>query len=326
MGVPRGVTLVVGGGYHGKSTLLAALERGVYPHVAGDGRELVAADPTAFKLRAEDGRSVKRTDISPFIRNLPDGRDTRAFCSDDASGSTSQAANAVEALESGTTLLLIDEDTSASNFMVRDELMQRVVHRDKEPITPFIERVRALYRVMGVSTVIVAGSSGAFFHVADVVIQMDGYRPRDVTALAKQEAAAFPLPPSTAVPFVPPRFARAPRGCAGGQRRGRGGRGPRPRAAGVSDVSVDSEHIDVKYLEQLVDPEQAMTLSCLVVDAETRLFDGRKTLQEVVEELYTRLCKFGFNGIGGSMVGTNLAMPRKQEIFGCFNRYRKLQL
>ena len=144
MGIPQGVTLIVGGGYHGKSTLLKALELGIYNHIAGDGREFVITDRTAVKLRAEDGRSVKDVDISLFINNLPNGKDTVRFCTEDASGSTSQAANMMEAMEAASRVFLIDEDTSATNFMIRDELMQRVVHRDVEPITPYIERVREL--------------------------------------------------------------------------------------------------------------------------------------------------------------------------------------
>ena len=151
MGIRQGVTLIVGGGYHGKSTLLKALELGVYNHIAGDGREYVITDESAVKLRSEDGRSICRTDISMFINDLPNGKNTTAFSTEDASGSTSQAANVVEALEAGTSLLLIDEDTSATNFMVRDELMQRVIHRDMEPITPFLDRVRELYENHGVS-------------------------------------------------------------------------------------------------------------------------------------------------------------------------------
>ena len=134
-----------------------------------------------MKLRAEDGRSVKNVDISLFIQNLPDLRDTKRFCTEDASGSTSQAAGVVEAMESGAKTFLVDEDTSATNFMIRDELMQMVVHRDKEPITPFVERVRALYDEQGISTILVAGSSGAYFHVADRVMQMDCYVPKEVT-------------------------------------------------------------------------------------------------------------------------------------------------
>ena len=190
MGIKKGITLIVGGGYHGKSTLLKALELGVYDHIAGDGREYVITDASALKLRAEDGRSIQKTDISMFINDLPNGKDTVGFCTEDASGSTSQAANVVEGIEAGTKLLLIDEDTSATNFMIRDELMQRVIHREMEPITPFIERIRELYEEYDISTVIVAGSSGAYFHIADSVIQMDRYMPKDITAFAKKEAEA----------------------------------------------------------------------------------------------------------------------------------------
>lgn len=181
MGIRRGITLIVGGGYHGKSTLLKALQEGVYDHIAGDGRELVATDETAMKLRAEDSRVVHAVDISSFINNLPDGRDTRSFSTEDASGSTSQAASTVEALEAGARTLLIDEDTSATNFMVRDALMEAVVAAEHEPITPFVERVRALWERHGVSCVLVMGSSGAFFPVADSVIQMDAYEVNDIT-------------------------------------------------------------------------------------------------------------------------------------------------
>ena len=173
MGIRRGITLIVGGGYHGKSTLLKALELGVYNHIAGDGREYVITDDTAVKVRAEDGRSIRDTDISLFINNLPNGKDTVHFTTEDASGSTSQAAGVVEAMEAGASLLLMDEDTSATNFMIRDELMQRVIHRDMEPITPFLDRIRELYDGYGISTILVAGSSGAYFHIADHIIQMD---------------------------------------------------------------------------------------------------------------------------------------------------------
>ena len=185
MGIPLGVTLIVGGGFHGKSTLLQALERGVYNHIAGDGREYVITDETAVKLRAEDGRSINHVDISLFIRDLPNKKDTTCFSTADASGSTSQAAAVIESIEAGTRAFLIDEDTSATNFMLRDDLMQRIVSRDKEPITPFIERARDLYKQAGISTVLVAGSSGAYFFIADTIIQMDAYRPFDITEMVK---------------------------------------------------------------------------------------------------------------------------------------------
>lgn len=197
MGIPCGITLIVGGGYHGKSTLLEALELGVYNHIAGDGREYVITRDDAVKIRAEDGRSIKHTDISFFINDLPNHKDTHSFYSEDASGSTSQAANVIEALETGSHLLLIDEDTSATNFMIRDELMQRVVNRNQEPITPFIERVQWLSDTQGISSILVAGSSGSYFHVADTILQMDHYKPVDITAFAKKKrklSLLFTLP------------------------------------------------------------------------------------------------------------------------------------
>lgn len=200
MAIARGITLIVGGGYHGKSTLLKALESGVYNHIAGDGREYVITDDTAIKLRAEDGRSINNVDISLFIRDLPNKKDTTRFSTADASGSTSQAAAVIEGIEAGAGAFLIDEDTSATNFMLRDDLMQKIVSRDKEPITPFIERARDLYEQAGISTVLVAGSSGAYFFIADTVIQMDSYRPADITPLVRDACEKAASNPETSAP------------------------------------------------------------------------------------------------------------------------------
>lgn len=191
MGIRKGVTLIVGGGYHGKSTILNAIELGVYDHIKGDGREYCVTEDTAMKIRAEDGRSIKNADISMFINHLPNGKDTVHFSTEDASGSTSQAGNVVEAIEAGAGVLLIDEDTSATNFMVRDELMQRVVSHEKEPITPFVDRIRMLKDDFDISTILVAGSSGSYFYKADTIIQMDEYEPYDITERAKEEAEKY---------------------------------------------------------------------------------------------------------------------------------------
>nr|WP_306301216.1 ABC-ATPase domain-containing protein [Thalassobacillus sp. C254] len=188
MGLTKGVNLVVGGGYHGKSTLLEAIERGVYNHRRGDGREYVITEESACKIRAEDGRSVKGVDISPFISNLPIQKDTQHFSTDNASGSTSQAANIMESIEAGAETLLIDEDTSATNFMIRDSRMQALVAKEKEPITPFIDKVTSLYQEHGISTILVVGGSGDYFEVADKVVMMDEYTPVDVTEKAKEIA------------------------------------------------------------------------------------------------------------------------------------------
>lgn len=191
MGIPTGVTLIVGGGYHGKSTLLEAIALGIYNHIPGDGREQLVTDPGAVKIRAEDGRSIAGVDISPFINHLPQGRSTTYFCTENASGSTSQAASIIEALEADATVLLVDEDTSATNFMIRDRRMQALIAKDKEPITPFIDKIRLLYRDYSVSTVLVMGGSGDYFDVADIVIAMTDYEPSDVTAQARAIATQY---------------------------------------------------------------------------------------------------------------------------------------
>ncbi|MEM1310288.1 MAG: ABC-ATPase domain-containing protein, partial [Cyanobacteria bacterium P01_H01_bin.153] len=190
MGIPRGITLIVGGGYHGKSTLLRAIEAGIDNHIPGDGREQVVTDAAAIKVRAEDGRSVAGVNISPFINHLPQGRSTTQFSTQDASGSTSQAASIVEAVEAGATVLLIDEDTSATNFMIRDRRMQALIAKDREPITPFVDKVRQLKADYGISTILVMGGSGDYFDVADTVIALDNYQPQDVTTQAHAIAAA----------------------------------------------------------------------------------------------------------------------------------------
>ena len=323
MGIRRGITLIVGGGYHGKSTLLKALELGVYNHIQGDGREYVITKDDAMKIRAEDGRSIKKTDISMFINDLPNGKDTRGFYTEDASGSTSQAANVIESMEAGASVMLIDEDTSATNFMIRDELMQRVIHRDMEPITPFIDRILELYQVYGISTVIVAGSSGAYFHIADTIIQMDRYEPKEITKLAKETAKDFPAMSGMEKPAEKPIFVRCPRQ----------GRGFKPndrikmKTMGKEMVQINRETIDLRYVEQLADTEQVSALGYCVRYAEKHLFQGKDTIQNVVDKLEEKICREGLSSLCESNTSVaNLALPRRQEIFACLNRYRGLNL
>ncbi len=180
---------------------------GCIPISPGDGREYVVSDPAAVKIRAEDGRRVEAVDISPFITGIPGGKDTRSFSSEDASGSTSQAATIMEALEAGARLFCIDEDTSATNFMIRDRRMQALVAKEHEPITPYIDRVRELFTEFGVSSVIVIGGSGDYLDVADTVICMDAYRPDLITDAARKIAVEYPTGriPETGQAF-PPRW------------------------------------------------------------------------------------------------------------------------
>ena len=321
MGIKKGVTLFVGGGFHGKSTLLQALQNGVYDHIGGDGRELVITDASAVKLRAEDGRSISNVDISPFIRNLPGKKDTVHFSTEDASGSTSQAANLMEAVESGSSLLLMDEDTSATNFMIRDELMQQVIVSEEEPIIPFIDRVEGLYKEWGVSSVIVAGSSGSYFYVADTIIQMKEYEPIDITKKAKEAAAAYPVRLRQEENFPEPAEKRCPRPNTALRKEER----LKWKALGVSELSLAKDTVELRYLEQLKDSEQTAALACILQYMELRLMDGRKSLQEITEELEKQLDEKGLESLfERGQVKSSLARPRRQEIEACVNRYRKL--
>ena len=325
-GIPEGVTLIVGGGYHGKSTLLEALELGVYNHIAGDGREYVITDDKAMKIRAEDGRSIQHVDISMFIRNLPNGKDTKVFCTEDASGSTSQAANVVEAMEAGSQVLLIDEDTSATNFMIRDELMQRVVHKEKEPIIPYIDRIRELYEKDGISTILVAGSSGAYFMKADLIIQMDHYTASEITQYAKEEAVKYTREAGVNGTTGEIEQAQLP----DYDRKVKADKEwmqdrLKLKVLGLDSIMINHAGIDMRYVEQLVDTEQMQALAVIMQYAQKRKMNGKHTIQKIVEEIYETLMKQGWKGIIENRdIPGNLVIPRKQEIFACINRYRKL--
>lgn len=323
MGIPKGVSLIVGGGYHGKSTLLQALELGVYNHISGDGREFVIVDDSALKVRAEDGRVIHKDDISLFINNLPNKKDTKRFISENASGSTSQAANIIEGIESGTRLFLIDEDTSATNFMIRDDLMQSLVARDKEPITPFIEVVKALYDQKGISTIIVVGSSGDFFDIADTVIQMDSYEPLDVTVRAKEIKSGRILERIKDRNLkIDIDFNRV----IGTGSIEKGPKGVKTKTLGKDGLSINKDNIELRAVEQIVDSEQVTAIGYIMKYADEKIINNKLTLMEVADEILKKIEENGLVSITGKDGRGNLALPRRQEIMAAFNRYRKLKV
>lgn len=319
MGLPRGVTLIVGGGYHGKSTLLQALALGIYNHIPGDGREFVVTNSRAVQIRAEDGRRIERVDISPFISNLPFGQDTKSFSTDDASGSTSQAANIMEALEVGAEVLLIDEDTSATNFMIRDHRMQELVSKDKEPITPFIDKVRLLFKDYGVSTILVLGGSGNYFDVADLVIWMANYKPQEVTAQAKAIARKYPTY----------------RQDEGGQNFGlitsrcplpsginphRGKKAVKIKPDGLEAIVFGYHEIDLSAVGQIVDKAQVRAIGDALYYAR-QFMDGEKTLAEVVGKVVDKLRQQGLDLLTPFPHG-EFASFRSLELAAALNRLR----
>ncbi|MCB2296204.1 ABC-ATPase domain-containing protein [Clostridium tagluense] len=324
MGIKKGITLIVGGGYHGKSTLLKALELGVYNHIEGDGREFVITDGSALKIRAEDSRCVTKTDISLFISNLPNGKDTLEFCTENASGSTSQAASIIEGIESSAKVLLIDEDTSATNFMMRDELMQKLVCREKEPITPFIEIVRPLYKQKGISTIIVVGSSGDFFDVADSVVQLDNYEAVDVTEKAKKLSKGHIIKRINDRNLkIDIEFNRQVK--AGTIKSGE--KGIKIKTIGLDTLSINREDIDLRAVEQIVDTEQINAIGSIMKWAEVSIMNKNLNFENMVDNIICEIEKNGLVSIERVKGGNgSLAMPRKQEIMAAYNRYRNLKV
>lgn len=320
MGIQKGITLIVGGGYHGKSTLLNAIELGVYNHIEGDGREFVITDETALKVRAEDGRAITNTDISLFINNLPNGKDTVSFSTENASGSTSQAANIIEAIEADTKVLLIDEDTSATNFMIRDNIMEKLVVKDKEPITPFIDVAKSIYEKLGISTILVAGSCGEFFSIADLVIQMDSYEPFEVTEKAK--ALCNEKINHNKNIDINVKFNRT-------LLRGNvetTSKGVKIKTLGKDGISINREEIDLRALEQIVDSEQLNTIGAVMKYIEINLSGKNISLSKAVDIACETMDKnlIDIDKIKGGY--GSFAMPRKQEIMATYNRYRKLKI
>lgn len=324
MGIKKGITLIVGGGYHGKSTLLRALELGVYNHIEGDGREFVITDKSALKVRAEDNRCVTKTDISLFINNLPNEKNTTEFCTENASGSTSQAANIIEGIESGSRVLLIDEDTSATNFMMRDELMQKLVSKEKEPITPFIEVVKPLYEQKGISTIMVVGSCGDFFDVADCVIQMDNYETKDVTKEAKE------LSSGQIIKRINDRNLKINISFNRIVKKGTiqaGEKGIKIKTMGLDIISINKEEINLRAVEQIVDNEQLNAIGSIMKWAEDNIVDKNLSLEKFVDKIINEIDKNGLLFIERVKGGNgSLAIPRKQEIMAAYNRYRKLKM
>lgn len=325
LGIRRGVTLVVGGGYHGKSTLLEALARSVYDHLPGDGREFCVTNEATACVRAEDGRAVHGVDLRPFIHDLPLGRSAADFSSEDASGSTSQAAAIVEVLEAGARVLLIDEDTAATNFMIRDARMRRLVPAGSEPITPFIDRVRQLADEQGVSSVLVVGGAGDYLDVADTVVRMETYEPADVGEQAAAVRAALPLgadaapqPPGPwpqAVPRIPsPASFDASRGA----------RGERVRARSTRGIEFGREEIDLSLLAQLVDAGQCRWIGDQLLDLSRGRCDGAASIEELLDGIEARLREGGIEAVIEPGCGDRAA-ARRFEVAAAINRLRTLR-
>lgn len=323
MGIPAGITLIAGGGYHGKSTLLNAIEQGIYNHIPGDGREQCVSLTSTVKVRAYSGRYVQQTDISPFIRNLPDHKDTSAFSTENASGSTSQAAAISEAIEAGAGVILMDEDTCASNFMVRDRQMQELVEKKDEPITAFIDRASLLYSENGISTILVLGGVGDYFAIADKVIQMKRFEPVDVTAKAKKISKSYPthrvkedenhkIMPTPRIPISESVNPTSEYGKL------------RVYATELSKLHFGKNVIDLIDVEQLIDLSQTKAIGLALVYSR-KYMDGKRNLREVAEMVSADIDKYGLDVISEKTSG-HLARFRSIELMCALNRLRDFKV
>jgi predicted ABC-class ATPase len=325
MGIKKGITLIVGGGYHGKSTILKALERGVYDHIPRDGREYVVTLDNAFKIRAEDGRFVENVDISPFINNLPSKENTKSFSTLNGSGSTSQAANISEAVEGESKLILLDEDTCATNFMIRDARMQKLVNDKKEPITPFIDIVKPMYEIMGISSILVIGGVGDYFDVADTVIVLDEYKVYDVTEKAKKVANDLPVQRSEnknkkinictkRIPLLESFEIKSTR--------------DKVKSKGTLSILYGFNEINLQNVEQLVDSSQTVAIGHIIKYIKENYSNKKLTLSEIINNVFNDIDLKGIEVISpfaGAHPG-DYSIPRKQEVFAAINRLRTLKI
>jgi len=321
LGIQKGVTTIVGGGFHGKSTLLDAIKKGIYPHIPGDGREYVITDPSAVSIRAEDGRNVAGIDIRAFINNLPMNVDTSFFTTSNASGSTSQATNILEAIEAECKLLLVDEDTSATNFMVRDEKMQALISKDFEPITPFVEKVRKLYDMLNVSTILVMGGNGDYLGVSDTVLMMKNFRCHDVTETAKKiyNQYSHNENPKNDDFFYPQTERLIQKDSFDFIHKSRKFKA---KAMKTDRLIINKEEIDLRNVEQLIDESQVLTIGNIIKYIAIKSKNIK--YKDLCNELQDLLDQPGFDFL--SKTSPYLTKPRYLEVLAALNRLRTLKV
>ncbi len=314
MGIKKGITLIAGGGYHGKTTLLKAIQRGIYDHIKGDGREFVFTDKTAIKIRTEDGRSVKNADIFNFIRNIPGKTDTHNFSTENASGSTSMASALFEAMETGSKLILIDEDTSATNFMIRDARMQKLVQ--KEPIIPLIDRLRELFEKFGISSILVIGGAGDYLDVCDRVIVMENYIPLEKTEYAKMIAQEMPSGRNNSkIPQMEEIKIRI-LDTDLIQRE-------KVKTHGKETLRIGKEFVNTAFVEEFAEEGQLKTVGLAITNIIAN--SGKRKFPEITAETEKILSEKGINILFNDFIKPGFSIVRKFEIASVLNRMRNVK-
>jgi predicted ABC-class ATPase len=328
LGIRPGVNVIIGGGFHGKSTLLDALVRGVYPHIPGDGREQVVTHKDSAFICAEDGRAVNGLDISGFIDKLPGKVDATQFWTQNASGSTSEAAAIIEAILAGAKLLLIDEDSSATNFLIKDHHMRKLIPKDT--ITPLCDRVQELYQRLGVSTLMVVGGSSEYLGVADHVIAMQGYRPICLTDQVGH--LALPEPRRLAAPLIlsDRRRLHADNFDPSYHVKRMAKTLPiriKPLRLQEKILEYGNEQLDLTQLMALVDPQQVLAVGYALLLARKKFLDRSLSPSDLAGVLDTMIGEQGLTVLlSDEKVPVFFARPRRLELAGAINRFRDLKV
>lgn len=313
MGIPRGVTVITGGAFHGKSTLLQALTRSVFPHVPGDGREGIVVDETALRVGVEDGRSVRATDLSIFVRDLPGGVSTKDFTTLSASGSTSEAANLLEAIEAGSRTFLIDEDSSAVNFLIRDIRVRKLLGDDREPLIPLTDRIRAIAQA-GYSFILVAGACGDYLDLADNIVVMANYKAECAKSTKPAESAeanfAPPAPRAFADYMQPLQKSVRPASAVERQ--------VKVKLAGDSLLQIGFLVSDTSRLNTLVDKSQRLGAGFLLLNLlQNAASNADSMASDSVSDAAGKLCEsirnVGFRNLPQGL-SREMSLPREVDI------------
>ena len=318
MGITKGITVITGGAFHGKSTLLQALTRAVYPHIPGDGREGIVIDESALRVGVEDGRSVRGTDLSLFVRDLPGGVSTKNFNTLSASGSTSEAANLLEAMEAGSRTFLIDEDSSAVNFLIRDIRVRKLLGDDREPLIPLTDRIREI-SAQGYSFILVAGACGDYLDLADNIVVMANYKAEcaktsSTASLASQQSMVAQRPFAT---YMQP-LQKSVRPTSAVERQ------VKVKLAGDTLLQIGFLVSDTSRLNTLVDRQQRFGAGFLLLNllqnaaSNAELGDGKAagagdSVAATIQKLYEKIQNVGFRNLPQGM-SREMSLPRVVDI------------
>ncbi len=316
LGIPHGLTLILGESNGGRVDLTEAIAQGIYNHVPGDGRESVVTVADAVAIHSEAGRSIQQVDISAFATELLDGGNPASYSCKSAGSFSSQAASTVEALEAGARVLLYDEHSSSSTFLSSDTRVSPLL--GKSIRNSLASRARQMVDELGIS-IVVAGSSlvAEFIPIADKILRVENYRVSDIT----EEAKELDIVPSVADSSVnlSSMLSRS--------------RWVMPSSIdpsiGREDIVIHADEedflqfgrsiVDLGALKQICDADQARAIGFVLYYSKLRYMDEGYPLREILDLVDRDLSNEGLNALSRDARG-DLARPRRYEVAATLNR------